>query len=352
MKVAYDQQQHLVYLLNYQQALTLKQQKQNFFCPDCHQPLQIRITKNHHAFFAHYHRHQHHCNESQQHQTDKQLLLKWCQTANIIAQSEVWVCQQQQRADILLPHHQHIFELQCSPLDEHALFKRTALYHRYHYQIDWLLGKRYFLNKHYLTCQQHFINYHPFHGFYLIFLDSHTKKIWCYHHLRQYDWGKCFWQKQLLNLHQLHTKKFTTSNYQININQRRELQRQTKKIMHALHYQTTDIQALQLQCYQYQHHLVNLPAACYEITLIPPIFKKPLLFTNIATLLWLENNSSVTLASFYNYYSQHIIINAPLLDKHLKQVIIKKYANAFLKRLNQQQIIIFKDNQLIFNKKW
>lgn len=73
MKVAYDQQQHLVYLLNYQQALTLKQQKQNFFCPDCHQPLQIRITKNHHAYFAHYHRHQHHCNESQQHQTGKQL---------------------------------------------------------------------------------------------------------------------------------------------------------------------------------------------------------------------------------------------------------------------------------------
>lgn len=107
-----------------------------------------------------------------------------------------------------------------------------------------------------------------------------------------------------------------------------------------------------MQCYQYQHNLVNLPAACYEITLISPIFKKPLLFTNIATLLWLENNSSVTLASFYNYYSQHILINAPLLDKHLKQVIIKKYANAFLKRLNQQQIIIFKDNQLIFNKKW
>lgn len=352
MKVAYNNHHQLIYLLNYHDALILKEQNQSFFCPQCQQPVYIRITKKHHPYFVHHHIHKH-LNESQQHQLGKQLLLQWCVQNNIIAKTEVWVCQQQQRADVLLPQTKHIFELQCSPLKPSLLLKRTKFYHRYQYQVDWLLGKRYFINKNYLTNQQHFINYHPEYGFYLIFLDSYQKKLWCYHHLRQYDWGRYFWQKQIIKLSQLITKQFKTNNHHLSSNYYYEQSRQNNKLMHALRYQDNVIHNLQLTCYQQHHHLNNLPQACYETTLIPPIFKKPLLFTNIKTLLWLEEQKTCTITKFYKCYQTNIVINAPLLNETLQYTIIKKYANYFLKRLLKQHIITINTNEIIYlSLKW
>lgn len=352
MKVAYNNHHQLVYLLNYRDALTLKKQNQTFFCPQCQQPVYIRITKKQHPYFAHQHNHKH-LNESQQHQLGKQLLLQWCAQNNIIAKTEVWIGQQQQRADVLLPQIKHIFELQCSPLEPSLLLKRTECYHQYQYQVNWLLGKRYFLNKNYLTNQQYFINYHPQYGFYLTFLDSYQKELWCYNHLRQYDCGKCFWQKQSIKLSQLITKQFKTNNYHLNSNSYHEQLRQNNKLMHALRYQNHVVHNLQLACYQRHHHLNNLPPACYETTLIPPIFKKPLLFTNIQTLLWLEKQKTCTTTAFYEYYRANIVINAPLLNETLQHIVIKKYANYFLKRLLKQQMITININEIVYlPSKW
>ncbi|WP_274309254.1 competence protein CoiA [Solibacillus daqui] len=114
--------------------LQLLKKQQQFFCPQCNEPLQLKIGQIRIPHFAHFHNSE--CDnlfserESEAHLLGKQHLYELFEKLQLSPILEPFLPQIQQRPDILIEHHNRLFaiEFQCSQLALGLFTSRTKGY--------------------------------------------------------------------------------------------------------------------------------------------------------------------------------------------------------------------------------
>lgn len=145
MLIAYTEQQQLV--ISYQhsrEALQQYRQQQQFFCPQCQQPVQLKIGKLIIPHFAHIANQS--CDrrfaegESKLHLQGKIQLFEWLKTRGHTVELEPFLTKLSQRPDLLLQtdHYPLAIEFQCSPITNENWHARTEGYKRNNIQALWL----------------------------------------------------------------------------------------------------------------------------------------------------------------------------------------------------------------------
>ncbi|MFJ7668079.1 competence protein CoiA [Lysinibacillus sp. NPDC097195] len=145
MLIAYTEQQQL--FIPYQhsrQALQQYRQQQQFFCPQCQQPVQLKIGRLMIPHFAHMANQS--CDqrfaegESKLHLQGKIQLFEWLKTCGHTVELEPFLTKLSQRPDLLLQteHFPLAIEYQCSPITHETWHVRTEGYKRNNMQVLWL----------------------------------------------------------------------------------------------------------------------------------------------------------------------------------------------------------------------
>lgn len=136
MLVAHDENQQLIILqrqFSRDELQVLKKQHQ-FFCPQCNEPLQLKIGQIRIPHFAHLQHSE--CDnlfserESEAHLLGKQQLYEWFERLELAPILEPYLPQIQQRPDLLITYQNRLFaiEFQCSPLPLELFTARTKGY--------------------------------------------------------------------------------------------------------------------------------------------------------------------------------------------------------------------------------
>ncbi len=127
-----------------QQLLQLRKQE-DFFCPICKQPVQLKLGEKKRYHFAHYRRDE--CledleNESAYHMDGKIKLYKWLQRQGISVQLEAYLPNIKQRPDLLFTYKEKsiAIEYQCSTISSSLFQKRTESYQKANVHVIWILG--------------------------------------------------------------------------------------------------------------------------------------------------------------------------------------------------------------------
>lgn len=145
MLIAYTEQQQL--FISYQhsrEALQKYRQLQQFFCPQCQQPVQLKIGQLKIPHFAHIASQS--CDrqfsegESQLHLRGKIQLFEWLKSLGHTVELEPFLPKLAQRPDILLQSKKQTIamEYQCSAITNENWLLRTEGYEKNHIQALWL----------------------------------------------------------------------------------------------------------------------------------------------------------------------------------------------------------------------
>ena len=134
MLVAHNEQKELVQLHRQftREELQRLRQQQQFFCPQCQEPLQLKIGQIRVPHFSHFQ--QSECEalfserESQTHLLGKQHLYALFERLALSPQLEPYLPQIKQRPDLLIEHdnRQFAIEFQCSNLQQEIFLERTV----------------------------------------------------------------------------------------------------------------------------------------------------------------------------------------------------------------------------------
>ena len=144
MLIAYtDKQQLIISYQHSRQALRQFRQQLQFFCPQCQQPVQLKIGKQIIPHFAHI---TNDCHlkfaegESKLHLQGKIQLFEWLQSLGHTVELEPFLRKLSQRPDLLLQgeHHRIAIEYQCSAITKENWQRRTEGYEKHNIQALWL----------------------------------------------------------------------------------------------------------------------------------------------------------------------------------------------------------------------
>lgn len=144
MLIAYtDKQQLFISYQHSRQALRQFRQQLQFFCPQCQQPVQLKIGKLNIPHFAHITKNCHHRfaeGESELHLQGKIQLFEWLQARGHRVKLEPFLRTLSQRPDLLMQgeHQQIAIEYQCSAITKENWQRRTAGYEKHNIQALWL----------------------------------------------------------------------------------------------------------------------------------------------------------------------------------------------------------------------
>lgn len=147
MLVAHNEQKELVQLHRQfsREELQRLRQQQQFFCPQCQEPLQLKIGQIRIPHFSHFQ--QSDCEalfserESQTHLLGKQHLYEFFERLALSPQLEPYLPQIKQRPDLLIEYvnRQFAIEFQCSNLQREIFLERTLGYIRAKITPIWIL---------------------------------------------------------------------------------------------------------------------------------------------------------------------------------------------------------------------
>lgn len=147
MLVAHNEQKELVQLHRQftRDELQRLRQQQQFFCPQCQEPLQLKIGQIRIPHFSHFQ--QSECEalfserESQTHLLGKQHLYALFERLSLSPQLEPYLPQIKQRPDLLIEqdNRQFAIEFQCSNLQQEIFLDRTVGYMRAKITPIWIL---------------------------------------------------------------------------------------------------------------------------------------------------------------------------------------------------------------------
>lgn len=147
-------------------------QRQEFFCPACHQPVRLKNGKVMQPHFAHVSLKS--CDFFQENESQEHLRLKAELFAglskNTVVEVEKILPDLRQIADLFVGERLAL-EVQCSRLSEARLRERTQSYHQAGYQVLWLLGEKLWLGKKISHLQKQFLYFSQNMGFHCWELD-------------------------------------------------------------------------------------------------------------------------------------------------------------------------------------
>ena len=147
MLVAHNEQQELVQLHRQfsREELQLLRQQEQFFCPQCQEPLQLKVGQIRIPHFSHFQ--QSECEalfserESETHLLGKQHLYELFERLALSPRLEPYFPQIKQRPDLVVEYEKRQFaiEFQCSPLQHEIFLERTVGYRGVNMTPIWIL---------------------------------------------------------------------------------------------------------------------------------------------------------------------------------------------------------------------
>lgn len=153
-------------------------QRQEFFCPACHQSVRLKNGKVMRPHFAHVNLKS--CAFFQENESDEHLTLKAelfaSLSKNTVVEVEKILSDSGQIADLFVGE-KLVLEVQCSRLSEARLRERTNNYHQAGYQVLWLLGEKLWLGKKISRLQKQFLYFSQNMGFHYWELDLKKRHI-------------------------------------------------------------------------------------------------------------------------------------------------------------------------------
>ncbi|MFA1737376.1 competence protein CoiA [Lysinibacillus fusiformis] len=145
MLIAYNNLQQLFYPYQYtRKALQKYRRQMTFFCPQCLEPVHLKIGSYNIPHFAHHTKSQ--CpklfaeGESKLHLQGKIQLFEWLQKLGHKVKLEPYLTELSQRPDLLIASENNnvALEFQCSPITHHKWQERTTGYEKNNIQAIWL----------------------------------------------------------------------------------------------------------------------------------------------------------------------------------------------------------------------
>ncbi|MEK5230855.1 competence protein CoiA family protein [Lysinibacillus sp. FSL K6-0232] len=145
MLIAYTDQQQLFLPYHYtREALQRYRRQVKFFCPQCLEPVQLKIGHYNIPHFAHLTKN--HCDqlfaegESKLHLQGKIQLFEWLQQLGHTVELEPFLKKLSQRPDLLITVEGNRFavEFQCSAISHEKWQQRTTGYNKHHIKAIWL----------------------------------------------------------------------------------------------------------------------------------------------------------------------------------------------------------------------
>lgn len=151
-------------------------------CPKCFKPVKL-IFKKDTTYFRHENCRNNQTNERPTHKLGKALLIESFQkNSRVKVRAEVYLAEIDQRPDIMIGDKLAV-EYQCAKIDVRTLSDRVNKYLQAGIKNLWILGEDYLESR---PTRQHlkFIAYNPNWGFYLLMLDTKTKKLTLFYEIR------------------------------------------------------------------------------------------------------------------------------------------------------------------------
>lgn len=297
MLVALNQQLQLKTLLQYSKTELQQLRRQQWFCPQCRQPVFLRAGQTCVPHFAHYRRSN--CqlaHETALHLAGKQFLYRYFNQRHYQCQLEYFLPTIQQRPDLLLTRGEQrlAVEYQCSPLSLAQLQQRTVGYQSIQLPVLWILGPGYLPNK-LQNRQLRFLNYTADLGYYLLFLTASQFLLW--HHVQQQGLPLQY-SYQVHQLNPATPLKTKPLQQQTLIQQLDYLQRQ-------LYQGRLFWQKLQLACYQQRRHLLLAPLWCHQSKRTLPLLKCSTFALRVYFLLAFEQQPVIQPQALTQFRHQH-----------------------------------------------
>ena len=167
-----------------------------YLCPFCHQKLILRIPRDGHRYFAHYH-HSVDCGgESTEHLKGKAQIARFFSTYSRNVKIEQYLSSIQQWPDVLVCDST-VIEFQCSPISKTVLTSRISGYAKLHLKSWWVLGKPYYQRKLGFKYLERFMRYSKYLGFYLTFWLTQWCCLEIQYQFREVN-GKVFYRSKRL----------------------------------------------------------------------------------------------------------------------------------------------------------
>lgn len=314
---------------DHHELVHIKQARFNeqYICPECSQSLIIKISQNGRPFFAHYHRSQYLCGESQNHELGKTQIFQWANQRGWVPQLEVYLPAIKQRPDILLQinNKQIALEYQCSPLSLAKIKARNRGYQIQGISVRWILGPRYQRKLYFNKIAQ--------------FTQQYQNKLYLY-----------FWDSTTCRL--VYRNDFATCSFNANWGPF------WKKIRHQTnHLQRRRLISNSLINFAYQNGRIAscCPLFVHDIEKRWPVMQQPIMKWRLQTLLMMEKwpiGKQVTLKYWQQWlFNQADWLEFPCLDFRTVEQLRLQTINDWQKSLVKSRIIIMDRETVIYRQR-
>ncbi|WP_373471613.1 competence protein CoiA [Carnobacterium alterfunditum] len=343
--------------LNAMNEQKIKNQKYDYYCPNCREPVFLKKGLIKQAHFTHFQKSE--CNvfsegETEEHILGKNMLYQWFTQQKIPCQLEAYLSNLKQRPDLLIWLDEQTpiaIEFQCSALSIQRMVERTTGYIKNGYKVYWILGKQYHFKNRLTSFQRLFINEHKLVGCY--FLELHVDKNTLMVHCRINQQGNSTHISSCSS--QFELAKMSTSLEYISkqlLFFGKSNQNESKKQLIQSHYflnqgrnyQVPEIVLFQKYIYKRGDSLISLPVEVY-LPVKNQIFIKSLsYFWKYLLLEWLmerDNKEVITKKAVYQKFSL-MIKNNELIFHVMPFIPIeskKKCVDHFMALLTQRGVL-------------
>ncbi|MCI1687637.1 competence protein CoiA family protein [Schleiferilactobacillus harbinensis] len=153
-----------------------------YTCCDCGQAVVLRRRREK-WYFSHVQGRRPHMPESEAHQAGKAALTQWLADSGLAPENERVILTGAQRIDVCVPSLILAGEYQCSPLALTALRQRHQGYQMANWRDWWILGENYVPQQRWQAQTAQFCQYSPALGFYLYLFRAPYRQLELWHHL-------------------------------------------------------------------------------------------------------------------------------------------------------------------------
>lgn len=243
-------------------SLKLKDPSQDFYCLECGERLVLRKSAKKRPHFAHQKEQVVH-GESWEHQNGKNFFLSWGENQALQPRVEERLLKGSRRGDLFLDEQKKVLEIQCSPMSDIEIKKRTQDYLQQGFDLQWILGRRYLIKKNFTSSQKKFMQYDPALGFYFFILQD---ELFLYQHCLSIN-NVAHFKRQKIKTSENFLSLWQVQNWgqleKIIWPQSPQLVK--KKIARGLYYRQPALLKEQAFFYQRQRNLLSLPEIFYQM---------------------------------------------------------------------------------------
>lgn len=355
MLVAVNNKNHYINAMNEQKS---KNQKHDYYCPNCKEPVFLKKGLIKQAHFTHFQKSE--CNvfsegETEEHILGKGMLYQWFKRQKIPCQLEAYLPNLKQRPDLLIWLDEKTpiaIEFQCSALSAQRMIERTVGYTNNGYKVYWILGGKYHFKNKLTSFQRLFINEHEAIGCYFLELQVTTDTLTVHYRISQHgnsSYMNAYSNQFELNKMETNLKEISKQLVLLSKNNQNESKKQLVQSHYILNrgrnYQVPEIVSFQKYIYKKGDSLISLPVEVYLPVKNQLFIKSLSYFWKYLLLEWIMEKKSKGIISKKEIYQK---ISLMLKNKELVFYVMplisieskKKCADYFIALLIQRGLLL------------